>query len=92
MKFYHWFSSHPNEIDLSGGVEKMQTIGKELRIVDAKQAARPKQTDFRWISSVPDIWSQHRLFEMLLLNKAVVLIDWIIQFSKCISIFISTNE
>lgn len=70
MKFYHWFSSHPNEIELSGGVERMQTIGKELRIVDAKQAARPKQTDFRWISSVPDIWSQHRLFEMLLLNKA----------------------
>ncbi|MBA4347690.1 MAG: hypothetical protein C0413_02435 [Clostridiales bacterium] len=70
MSFYHWFSSHPNEIDLSGGIYKMQDIAKELRIVDAKQEARPKQTDFRRISSVPDIWSQHRLFEMLLLNKA----------------------
>ena len=70
MKFYHWFSSHPNEIDLSGGVEKMQTIGKELRVADATQKERPLQTDFRRISSVPDIWSQHRLFEMLLLNKA----------------------
>lgn len=70
MSFYHWFSSHPNEIDLSGGTYKMQDIAKELRIVDAKQEARPKQTDFRRISSVPDIWSQHRLFEMLLLNKA----------------------
>lgn len=70
MSFYHWFSSHPNEIDLSGGTYKMQDIAKELRIVDAKQEERPKQTDFRRISSVPDIWSQHRLFEMLLLNKA----------------------
>ena len=70
MKFYHWFSSHPNEIDLSGGVDKMETIGKELRVSDANQKERPKQTDFRRISSVPDIWSQHRLFEMLLLNKA----------------------
>jgi hypothetical protein len=70
MSFYHWFSSHPNEIDLSGGTYKMQDIAKELRIVDAKQEARPKQTDFRRISSVPDIWSQHRLFDMLLLNKA----------------------
>ena len=70
MSFYHWFSSHPNEIDLSGDVRKMQDIAEELRITDAKKEARPKQTDFRRISSVPDIWSQHRLFEMLLLNKA----------------------
>jgi hypothetical protein len=70
MSFYHWFSSHPNEITLSGDTRKMQDIAKELRIVDAKQEARPKQTDFRRISSVPDIWSQHRLFEMLLLNTA----------------------
>jgi hypothetical protein len=70
MKFYHWFSSHPNEQDLSGDVSKLQEIGKELRIVDARQQERPMQTDFRRISSVPDIWSQHRLFEMLLLNKA----------------------
>ena len=70
MSFYHWFSSHPNEIDLSGDIRKMQDIAKELRITDAKKAERPKQTDFRRISSVPDIWSQHRLFEMLLLNKA----------------------
>ena len=70
MSFYHWFSSHPNEIDLSGDIRKMQDIAKELRITDAKKEERPKQTDFRRISSVPDIWSQHRLFEMLLLNKA----------------------
>lgn len=70
MKFYHWFSSHPNDRDLSGDVSKLQEIGKELRVVDARQQERPKQTDFCRISSVPDIWSQHRLFEMLLLNKA----------------------
>jgi len=74
MSFYHWFSSHPNEITLSGNINKMRDIGKELRIAgtnqleDTKQST--KQTDFRRISSVPDIWSQHRLFEMLLLNKA----------------------
>ncbi len=70
MTFYHWFSSHPNEINLSGDTRKMQDIAKELRISDAKKTERPRQTDFRRISSVPDIWSQHRLFEMLLLNKA----------------------
>ncbi len=70
MSFYHWFSSHPNERSLSGDVSKLQDIAKELRIVDAKERERAKQTDFRRISSVPDIWSQHRLFEMLLLNKA----------------------
>ena len=71
MSFYHWFSSHPNEANLSGGVSKLHEIGQELRISDARQETRPKQADFRRISSVPDIWSQHRLFEMLLLNTAV---------------------
>lgn len=70
MSFYHWFSSHPNEITLSGNISKMRDIGKELRITGANQQEGTKQTDFRRISSVPDIWSQHRLFEMLLLNKA----------------------
>ncbi len=70
MSFYHWFSSHPNEITLSGNINKMRDIGKELRIAGANQPQNTKQTDFRRISSVPDIWSQHRLFEMLLLNKA----------------------
>ena len=70
MSFYHWFSSHPNEITLSGNTNKMRDIGKELRISSANQPDSTKQTDFRRISSVPDIWSQHRLFEMLLLNKA----------------------
>lgn len=70
MSFYHWFSSHPNEIMLSGGAPKLQTIGKELRIIEANQKERPRQTDFRRISSVPDIWSQHRLFDMLLRNNA----------------------
>lgn len=70
MSFYHWFSSHPNEITLSGNTNKMRDIGKELRIAGANQQDSTKQTDFRRISSVPDIWSQHRLFEMLLLNKA----------------------
>lgn len=70
MSFYHWFSSHPNEISLSGGTGKMQDIGKELRIAGVNQEEGSKQTDFRRISSVPDIWSQHRLFDMLLLNKA----------------------
>ncbi len=70
MSFYHWFSSHPNEISLSGGTGKMQDIGKELRIAGTNQEEGAKQTDFRRISSVPDIWSQHRLFDMLLLNKA----------------------
>ena len=41
MSFYHWFSSHPNEIDLSGDIRKMQDIAKELRITDAKKAERP---------------------------------------------------
>lgn len=70
MSFYHWFSSHPNEITLSGNTNKMRDVGKELRISSANQPDSTKQTDFRRISSVPDIWSQHRLFEMLLLNKA----------------------
>ncbi len=70
MSFYHWFSSHPNEITLSGNTNKMRDIGKELRIFGANQPESTRQTDFRRISSVPDIWSQHRMFEMLLLNKA----------------------
>ena len=69
MSFYHWFSSHPNEISLSGDSSRMSTIGKELRIAGANKENATKQSDFRRISSVPDIWSQHRLFEMLLLNK-----------------------
>ena len=71
MSFYHWFSSHPNNTALSGDVSKLHDIGQELRISSAWQEEGPKQTDFRRISSVPDIWSQHRLFEMLLLNTAV---------------------
>lgn len=70
MSFYHWFSSHPNEVMLSGNASKLQTIGKELRIKETDQNERPRQTDFRRISSVPDIWSQHRLFDMLLRNNA----------------------
>ena len=69
MSFYHWFSSHPNEISLSGDSGRMSTIGKELRIAGANMENVTRQSDFRRISSVPDIWSQHRLFEMLLLNK-----------------------
>ncbi|MDD4312583.1 MAG: hypothetical protein PHW41_08895, partial [Eubacteriales bacterium] len=67
MSFYHWFSSHPNEIGLSGDSGKMQTIGKELRIAGTNMENVTRQNDFRRISSVPDIWSQHRLFDMLLL-------------------------
>ena len=71
MSFYHWFPSHPNECELSGDVDKLHDIGQELRVSAARQEQRPAQTDFRRISSVPDVWSQHRLFEMLLLNKAL---------------------
>ncbi len=71
MSFYHWFPSHPNESELSGDSKKLNDIGQELRITSAKQEQRPVQTDFQRISSVPDVWSQHRLFDMLLLNKAL---------------------
>ncbi|MEA4869214.1 MAG: hypothetical protein VB062_01100 [Christensenella sp.] len=71
MSFYHWFPSHPNECELSGGVDKLHDIGQELRVSAARQEQRPAQTDFQRISSVPDVWSQHRLFDMLLLNDAL---------------------
>jgi len=71
MSFYHWFPSHPNECELSGGVDKLHDIGQELRVSAARQEQRPPQTDFQRISSVPDVWSQHRLFDMLLLNDAL---------------------
>jgi hypothetical protein len=71
MSFYHWFPSHPNECELSGGVDKLHDIGQELRVSAARQENRPPQTDFQRISSVPDVWSQHRLFDMLLLNNTL---------------------
>lgn len=71
MSFYHWFPSHPNESELSGDAKKLHDIGQELRIINAKKDKRPPQTDFQRISSVPDVWSQHRLFDMLLLNKTL---------------------
>ena len=71
MSFYHWFPSHPNESELSGDEKKLHDIGQELQITAAKKEKRPPQTDFQRISSVPDVWSQHRLFDMLLLNTAL---------------------
>lgn len=71
MSFYHWFPSHPNESELSGDIKKMRDIGQELRASVATSEQRPPQTDFRRISSVPDVWSQHRLFEMLLSKESL---------------------
>lgn len=71
MTFYHWFPSHPNDSELSGDTKKLHEIGQELRASVAQREQRPPQTDFRRISSVPDVWSQHRLFEMLLSKESL---------------------
>ncbi len=71
MSFYHWFPSHPNECEFNGGVDRLHDIGQELRVSAANTEQRPPQIDFQRISSVPDVWSQHRLFDMLLLNRAL---------------------
>jgi cytochrome c-type biogenesis protein CcmE len=71
MEFYHWFPTHPSLSELSGGLNKISNIGEEINSFDENDAHTSVQTDFRRISSVPDVWSQHRLFDMLLLNRSL---------------------
>ena len=68
MEYYHWFPFHPTSSELTGKREEIKEIGKAIRIVDPKDKDRIKQHDLRRIASVPDIWSQHQLFDMLLTN------------------------